>query len=96
MPVYYINSYDIINEEEFKEYPALVAPLLLKYGAEVLAVDTEAISLEGKASKMNAVIRFPDEDTALRCYNSDEYQPMKALRQRTTSNCTMILLKGRD
>ncbi len=51
MAVYYINSYDIENMEEYKEYGPKVYPLLIKYGAEVLASDTEGISIEGKAGQ---------------------------------------------
>jgi uncharacterized protein (DUF1330 family) len=92
MAVYYINSYDIIHPD-FQAYPPQVSPILKRYGAEVLAVDTAAIALEGKARTMNAIIKFPSEEAALQCYNDPEYEPIKALRQRTTANCTMLLVK---
>ena len=57
--VYYIGTYDIDNMEEFKNYPPKVAQLLVKYGAQVLASDVEAVTLEGKARTMNAIIKFP-------------------------------------
>ena len=92
MAVYYINSYDIIHPD-FKDYPPQVAQLLKKYNAETLVADTTAIALEGTARTMNAIIKFPSEEAALQCYNDPEYEPLKALRQRTTANCTMILVK---
>ncbi|MFX1706026.1 DUF1330 domain-containing protein [Chitinophaga sp. CC14] len=94
MPVYYINSYDIINEEEYAKYGPPVIQLLHKYGAEVLASDLQAIAVEGTVKKMNAVIKFPSEAAALQCYDDPEYQPLKAIRWRSTDNCSMTLVHG--
>lgn len=46
MAIYYINYYDIDNMEAFKKNPPKVRPLLVKYGAEVLSLDTEALWLQ--------------------------------------------------
>lgn len=94
MPVYYINSYDITNEEEYAKYGPPVIQLLHKYGAEVLASDLQSIAVEGTVKKMNAVIRFPSETAALQCYNDPAYQPLKAIRWRSTANCSMTLVHG--
>lgn len=92
--VYYIGTYDIDNMEEFKNYPPKVAQLLTKYGAEVLASDIDAITLEGTARTMNAVIRFPSMEAAMGMYNDPEYQEhVRPIRLRSTSNCTMVLAK---
>jgi uncharacterized protein (DUF1330 family) len=93
MAVYYINTYDIINMDEFQGYPPAVRPLLQKYGAEVIAMDTQPICLEGTARTMNAIIKFPSEEAALSCYNDPDYQPVKQIRLNSTTNCTMILVK---
>jgi uncharacterized protein (DUF1330 family) len=93
MAVYYINTYDIIDVEEFQKYPPKVSPILLKYGAEVLALDTQPICLEGVARKMNAIIKFPSEEAALKCYNDPEYQLIKPLRINSTKNCTIVIVK---
>jgi uncharacterized protein (DUF1330 family) len=93
MIVYYINSYDIENPEEFQKYPPRVLPLLEKYGAEVLASDPEGISVEGSARQMNAIIKFPSMEAALQCYNDPEYVEIKEIRHKSTKNCTMVLVK---
>ena len=93
MSVYYIGSYDIVNMDEFQKYPPLVLALLPKYGGEVLASDIQAVSLEGTAKTMNAIIRFPSMEAALNCYNDPEYQEkIKPIRINSTSNCTMVLV----
>ena len=92
--VYYIGAYDIDNMEEFKNYPPKVAQLLAKYGAEVLASDVEAVTLEGKSRTMNAIIKFPSMEAARSMYNDPEYQEhIRPIRLRSTSNCTMVLVK---
>jgi len=93
MPVYVVNAYDIHDFEIFKEYPPRVAPLLLKYGAKILAMDTEPKALEGKPKTMNAIVEFSSEEDAQKFYNDPEYQSFIHLRHNSTSNCTMIILK---
>lgn len=93
MSVYVVNAYDIHDFETFKEYPPKVAPLLVKHGANLLAMDTEAKSLEGKPRKMNAIVEFPSEEAVHKFYNDPEYQSFIHLRHKSTSNCTMIILK---
>ncbi|MBI1767653.1 MAG: DUF1330 domain-containing protein [Bacteroidetes bacterium] len=92
-PVYFIISYDIVNMEEFQKYPPRVLPLLKKYGAEVLASDVQATVFEGTSKTMNAIIKFPSSDTANKCYNDPEYEPIKKIRINSTKNCTMVLVK---
>jgi len=93
MAVYYIGSYDILKMEEFQNYPPKVLALIPKYGGEVLASDIKAVSLEGEAKTLNAVIRFPSMEAALNCYNDPEYQEkIKPIRINSTTNCTMVLV----
>ncbi len=93
MSVYVVNAYDIDDPKTFKEYPPLVAPLLVKHGAKLLAMDTTAKALEGKAKSMNAIVEFPSEEAAYNFYNDPEYRSFIHLRQNSTSNCTMVILK---
>jgi uncharacterized protein (DUF1330 family) len=92
MAVYYIGSYDIIDPVQFRQYPTLVAALLPRYGGHVLASDTAAYAIEGKARTMNAIIRFPSRD-ALGLYNDPDYQEAKRIRQASTANRTMVLVE---
>ena len=94
MIVYYINSYDITDMALFSQYPVGIGPLLRKYGAEVLASDTAGIAVEGQGCMMNAIIQFPSEEAAMACYQDPAYQPLKAIRQQSTTRCTMVLVKA--
>ncbi|HEU4996383.1 MAG TPA: DUF1330 domain-containing protein [Gemmatimonadaceae bacterium] len=93
MTVYYIGAYDIDDPEKFKNYPPVVMRLLPKYGGQVLASDTAAYAVEGRARTMNAIIRFPSKEAALGLYNDPEYQEAKRLRQESTSNGTMVIVE---
>ncbi len=93
MPVYVVNAYDIHDFETFKAYPPKVAPLLLKHGAKLLAMETNPKVLEGKPRTMNALVEFPSEKEVYEFYNDPEYQSFIHLRHNSTSNCTMIILK---
>ena len=68
--------------------------LLPKYGGEVLASDTSAYVVEGRARTMNAIIRFPSREAALGLYNDPDYQEAKRIRQASTSEITMVLVQG--
>jgi uncharacterized protein (DUF1330 family)/catechol 2,3-dioxygenase-like lactoylglutathione lyase family enzyme len=91
-PIYYIGTYDIDDPQLFQEYPPRVLALLPKYGGEVLASDTSGQLVEGSARTMNAIIRFPSKEAALGLYNDPAYQEAKRIRQRSTSNTTMVLV----
>jgi uncharacterized protein (DUF1330 family) len=94
MPVYVVNAYDIHDFDTFKDYPPQVRPLLIKYGARVLAMETNPRALEGRPRTMNAIIEFPSEEAVDGFYNDPEYQSFIHLRHDSTSNTTMIVLKG--
>jgi uncharacterized protein (DUF1330 family) len=93
-PTYYVGIYDIDKPELFQQYPPVVFALLPKYGGEVLASDTSAYVVEGRARKMNAIIRFPSREAALGLYNDPAYQDAKRIRQTSTSDVTMVLLEA--
>jgi uncharacterized protein (DUF1330 family) len=96
MAVYYMGTYDITDPEAFKQYPPRVMALLPKYGGEILASDTSAYVVEGKARTMNAIIRFPTRAAALGLYNDPEYQEAKRIRQASTANGSMVIVEEFD
>src|SRR4030095_10304163 len=93
MAVYVVNAYNIHDFETFKEYPPRVAPLLVKHGAKLLAMDTAPKVLEGIPKMMNAIVEFPSQEAVHDFYNDPEYQSFIHLRHNSTSDCTMIILK---
>jgi uncharacterized protein (DUF1330 family) len=96
MAVYYLGSYDIVDADEFQRYPPIVLALLPKYGGEVLASDTAGLLVEGTMRTMNAIIRFPSKEAAFGLYNDPDYQEAKRIRQRSTTNISMVLVDEFD
>jgi uncharacterized protein (DUF1330 family) len=88
-----MNTYDIVDPDTFKNYAPIVRQLLGNYGAKVIASDTSAVVLEGKARTMNAIIQFPSMEAAMQCYNDPAYQEAKEIRHRSTANGTMVIVK---
>lgn len=94
MHVYYIGSYDIHDMAAFASYPPGVLALLPKYGGRVLASDTDARLVEGHARTMNAIIEFPSAQAALGLYEDPAYQPLKRIRQASTRDVSMVLVRA--
>ena len=92
--VYYVGAYDIDDPVAYEAYAPMVLALLPKYGGELLAADTAAFAVEGRSRTMNAIIRFPSREAALGLYEDPAYQAAKQLRQRSTSNITMVLVNS--
>jgi len=59
-----------------ERYSAAAAPTLKTYGGEFIATGSLDLLFGEAAFSRGAIIRFPDRDTALNWYNSDEYQAL--------------------
>ncbi len=70
-----------------------MAKILPRYGARVLAADTDGKALEGTVRNMNVIIEFPSEEAVRACYNDPEYRAVLPLRLRSVSDCSMIIVK---
>jgi uncharacterized protein (DUF1330 family) len=93
MSVFYIGSYDIHDPATFAGYPPGVLALLPRHGGRVWASDTSAHLLEGSARTMNAIIEFPSLAAVRAMYDDPAYQPLKQLRQASTRNTSMVVVK---
>jgi len=94
MPVYLVSSYNVHDYEKYKNYPPRIAPLIARYGGKALAMEMNPESLQGKAKNMHTIIEFPSEEAIQNLYNDPEYQPIIQLRDDSTTDCTMIIVKG--
>lgn len=94
MPVYFIISYNIVDFETFQKYPPAVWDILQQYEGELLVSDTEAVALEGNKKMMHAIIKFPSQDKAMSCFNSEEYGAVRPFRLNSTKDNTVIMAKA--
>ncbi len=77
---YWIASVDVNDPENYKAYIKANAVPFKKYGARFLVRGGEGERPEGKLRGRIVVIEFPDYQTAVDCYHSQEYKDALALR----------------
>lgn len=94
-PVYFVGDVDIHNLENYKVYMEQVKPLVEKFGGEYLTRGgpMEAIETNLWNPTRMVLLKFPNKQSALNWMNSEEYKPVKKLRQENSSG-TFVLLEG--
>ena len=75
MKAYSVCIYEKIdNSEKLKEYALKAKPAIEKFSGKFLARGGKNRVNEGVKSPRIIVVEFPNYDSALNCYDSDEYQ----------------------
>jgi len=74
MPALWIAHVTVTDEDAYKNYAAGATAAIADHGGEFIARGGRFVQLEGKARPRNVVARFPDVETAERCYHSAAYQ----------------------
>ena len=89
---YMIFNININNPDNYKEYVEKVKPIAEKYGGEYIVRGGTNKVIEGNWQyPRTVVIKFPYYEKALEFYESDEYKPIKKIRQdNAVSNAIII------
>ena len=91
---YVIAQINVTDPEAYKDYVAAVSPIVEKYGGEYLVRGGPAQHFEGKSvGERTVVIRFPTLQAATEWYHSEEYAPVRAMRQ-AASNSLQTIVEG--
>ncbi len=94
MSAYLIYDVEIHDRDRYAEYMEKVRPIVEKYGGTYLARGGAHEVLEGDWHPTRLVLfEFPDMDAARRLFASDEYAPLKALRQ-SCATAHMAIVEG--
>lgn len=95
MPAYIIGDVrDAWDEEALQEYRRRNTETVESRGGRFIVRGGEVAALEGDwATPRIVVIEFPDLATAREWYESEDYAPLKALRQ-SASDTSIILVDG--
>lgn len=94
MSAYLIYDVDIHDTELYGEFMRQVKPLVERMGGTYLARGGALEILEGDWAPTRIVLfEFPDMDSARRLFASEEYAPLKALRQ-TCSTGHVVIVEG--
>ena len=94
MPAYIIVDVTVNEPEEYATYRQLTPASIAAYGGKFIVRGGAAETLEGdwQPGRM-VVLEFESVEQAKKWWNSEEYAPAKAIRQRTATT-RMIVVEG--
>ena len=97
MTAYLIVDTQIDNPEAYEEYKARARPIAEKFGGVYRARGGEMEVLEADlwTPTRIVIIEFPNMASARAFADSDEYAPVKPIRQQNAS-CTLFLVQGTE
>jgi uncharacterized protein (DUF1330 family) len=80
------------DAERFGEYERQTLPLVIKYGGEPLARDTDTLPIEREdRPAIGVIIKFPDKQAVQAYFDSPEYAPLRAFRQSFTQARALVI-----
>ena len=74
MGALWISHVTVTDDEAYAKYVSLATEAIAAHGGHFIARGARFVQLEGQARPRNVVARFPDLETAEKCYNSELYQ----------------------
>ncbi|MBD3663298.1 DUF1330 domain-containing protein [Sulfitobacter aestuariivivens] len=74
MGALWIAHVTVTDEEAYARYAAGATEAIAAHGGTFIARGGRYVQLEGKDRPRNVVARFPDVESAEKCYHSDAYQ----------------------
>lgn len=91
MAAFFIAQYVVNDADLYKEYQAGAGPTIQAHGAELVAFDVAAESVEGTApGPQTVILKFESTEAAKAWYNSDEYQAVVGKRLAASSGFAVI------
>lgn len=91
MAAYFIAQYKVENPGLYAEYQQGAGPTIAAHGAELVAFDVAAETIEGTPPGAQTVIlKFDSVAAAKGWYNSDEYQAVVGKRLEATNGFAVI------
>jgi uncharacterized protein (DUF1330 family) len=91
MPALWIAHVTVTDEEAYKKYAVGATVAIAEHGGEFIARGGRFVQLEGKERARNVVAKFPDVETAERCYHSETYQAALAFAKGASERELMIV-----
>ena len=96
MPAYVIANITIHDPGAYAEYAAGTPATIAAHGGRFLVRGGEVTPMEGdwRPDRL-VVLEFPDMDAARRWYDSPEYQPLLAVRERAATS-DLVMVEGHE
>ncbi|CAE6762704.1 DUF1330 domain-containing protein [Paraburkholderia nemoris] len=92
---YWIGHVDVHDLERYKSYITANAEVFSRYGGRFVVRGGERLVKEGNSRARTVVIEFQDYATAVACYESAEYELVKAKRD-CCSTADILIIEGYD
>jgi uncharacterized protein (DUF1330 family) len=92
---YWIGRVDVDNPEAYQRYVDSNGPVFAKFGGRFIVRGGPFRAVEGASRSRNVVIEFPTYEAALACWDSPEYQAVKALRDGHAT-AEIIVIEGHE
>ena len=94
MAAYVIVDIEVTDPTAYDEYRALVPPLVAKYGGKYLVRGGHFEKVEGDWTPTRLVVlEFESLARAKQFYYSEEYEPVKQIRLKSTKS-NMVMVEG--
>lgn len=91
MAAYFIAQYTVNNPDLYAEYSASAGPTLAAHGAELIAFDAAAETIEGNPpGAQTVIIKFESTEKAKAWYESADYQAVVGKRLEATEGFAVI------
>ena len=91
MAAYFIAQYQVNDPDLYREYQGGAGPTIQAHGAELVAFDVAAETIEGTApGAQTVVLKFESVEAAKAWYNSEEYQAVVGKRLAATEGFAVI------
>ncbi|MFK7764073.1 MAG: DUF1330 domain-containing protein [Roseobacter sp.] len=91
MSALWIAHVTVTDDEAYAKYAALATEAISAHGGHFIARGGRFVQLEGRARPRNVVARFPDVETAEKCYNSEVYQRALSHARNASERELMII-----
>ena len=88
---YWIAHVTVTNPDEYAEYVRLDTPVVERFGGRFIVRGGRSETPESPQKDRHVVVEFPDYETALACYNSDDYQTAAKIRMAHSDSDIMIV-----
>lgn len=95
MAAYVIGQLRVRDWSWYREYRAIVEPMIARHGGRYLVKGGNPLGMEGEAGAPDAlvILEFPSREHAERWYADPAYQPMIELRRKGCST-ELLLVDG--
>ena len=96
MTAYFIIHINVTNKENYELYKNKVTPIVETFGGKYIVRGGKSKNVEGNwPYERTVVLKFPSYEMVEKWHNSDEYKPIKKIRE-DNAECNAIIIEGMD